>query len=113
MFVGTNRIRVKKGTGGLLEERFAERRGVERQPGFLGFEMWNLESNDDDAEEYLIVTRWESREAQRAWTRGDAFREARAGPRADFIIGHARFSGYDVRLASAPAGGETAAGQVE
>ena len=50
MFVGTNRIRVKKGAGGLLEERFVERRGVERQPGFLGFAMWRSKAYDDAEE---------------------------------------------------------------
>ena len=101
MFVGTNRIRVQKGAGHRLEERFAQQGGVEEQPGFIRFQMWKLDA-DEDYEEYLIVTHWESKEAQRAWIRSDGFRQAHSGPRADFIIGHARFEGYDVRLASEP-----------
>ncbi len=103
MFVGTNRIRVEKGAGGKLEERFARQGGVEDEPGFIGFQMWKLDA-DGDFEEYLIVTHWESKEAQKAWVRGDGFRQAHSGPRADYIIGHARFNGYDVRLASEPHG---------
>ena len=79
MFVGTNRIRVKTGAGQELERRFQERGGIERQPGFLEFEMWRLEG-DEDYEEYLIVTHWESRDAQKAWVRSDAFKQAHSGP---------------------------------
>ena len=101
MFVGTNRIRVKRGSGHQLEERFAQQGGVEDQPGFIGFEMWKLD-DDGDFEEYLIVSHWKSKDAQAAWIRSDGFRHAHAGPRADFIMGHARFQGYQVRLASKP-----------
>ena len=100
MYVGTNRIRVQKGKGHKLEERFAQQGGVENHPGFIRFQMWKLDGDDDDSEEYLIVTHWESREAQRAWVQSEGFRQAHSGPRADFIIGHARFKGYDVRLAA-------------
>ena len=101
VFVGTNRIRVQKGTGHELEERFAKRGGVEREAGFVRFQMWKLDA-DDEYEEYLIVTHWESKEHQRAWVRGEGFREAHSGPRAEFILGHARFRGYNVQLASEP-----------
>ena len=59
-----------------------------------------LDDGGEDFEEYLIVTQWESREHQRAWIRSEGFRQAHSGPRADFILGHARFRGYDVQLAS-------------
>ena len=101
MFVGTNMIRVEKGTGHKLEERFAQQGGVEERPGFIRFQMWKLEA-DEDFEEYLIVTHWESMEAQQTWVQSEGFRQAHSGPRADFILGHARFKGYDVRLASEP-----------
>ena len=101
MYVGTNRLQVHKGTGHKLEERFARQDGVERQPGFVSFQMWKLDS-DEEHEEYLIVTHWESKEAQREWIQSDAFRRAHSGARADFIIGHGLFRGYDVRLVSEP-----------
>ena len=103
MFIATNRIRVKRGTGHKLEERFASRAGVEQQAGFLGFEMGKMRaSRGEDYEEYLIVTHWQSQEHQQQWVAGEAFKEAHAGPRPDFVVGHPKFRSYDVRLASGP-----------
>ena len=102
MYVGTNMIRVQKGTGHKLEERFAQQGGVEEQPGFIRFQMWKSDDDGEDFEEYLIVTHWESKEAQHTWIRSEGFGQAHSGPRADFIIGHARFKGYDVCLNSEP-----------
>lgn len=51
MYVGTNRLQVQKGTGHKLEERFAKQGGVERQPGFVSFQMWKLDV-DEEHEEY-------------------------------------------------------------
>jgi heme-degrading monooxygenase HmoA len=65
MFVATNRLTIKAGFGQELEQHFGRRGGVEQQPGFLGFELWKREK-DADHEEYLVVTRWESKEAQQA-----------------------------------------------
>lgn len=99
MFVATNRLRTVKGRGHELEERFGRRAGVEKQPGFLGFELWKKETHADH-DEYLVVTHWDSKEAHHMWTRSEAFKEAHSGPRADFIVGHPEFSAYDVRLMS-------------
>lgn len=101
MFVATNRLRTKKGRGHELEERFERRSGVEQQEGFLGFEMWKME-NTFAHDEYLIVTRWESKKAHHLWTRSEAFRSAHSGPRPDFLEGHPEFGGYEVRAASIP-----------
>lgn len=101
MFVATNRLKTKKGRGHELEERFQRRGGVEKQDGFLGFEMWKVE-NEADHLEYLIVTHWETEEAHHRWTRSEAFRVAHSGPRADFLMGHPEFGGYEVRLQSHP-----------
>ena len=62
MYVATNRIKVAKPHGAELEERFGPRGGVEKQPGFLGFELWRSDK-EMDHEEYLVVTHWESPEA--------------------------------------------------
>ena len=40
MFVGTNRIKIKKGYGKELEELFRSRGEVAREPGFVDFELW-------------------------------------------------------------------------
>ncbi len=103
MFIATNRLRVRKGTGNKLEERFAIRQGVERQAGFLGFEMWKMRPDVDEGyEEYLIVTHWESEEHQKVWVQSDGFKRAHSGPPSDFIVGHPKFAGYDVRMAAKP-----------
>jgi sirohydrochlorin cobaltochelatase len=105
MFVAINRLKAKQGHGHELEARFAQRRGVERQPGFLGFELlkrvWSPHG-DDGAEEYLVVTRWRSREDHRAWTQSAAFAQAHAGPRPDFLLGPGEPAGYAVRLSHPP-----------
>ncbi len=101
MFVSTNGFRIKKGHGRDLEERFKERGGVEKQPGFLGFQLWRKDGAAGD-EEYVVVTHWESKEAHHQWTRSEEFKAAHSGPRAGFILGHPEFSGYDVRLLSDP-----------
>ena len=100
MFVSTNRLRTESGRGFELEERFRKNSGVaEQADGFLGFEMWKVES-EADYEEYLIVTHWESKEAHRQWTHSDAFKAAhRGGVRADYMVGHPQLTNYDVRLA--------------
>ncbi len=101
MFVATNRLRIKQGYGEQLEEGFRHQGGVERQPGFLGFELWRL-NKEEEYEEYLVVTHWESKDAHDQWTHSEAFRAAHSGPRLDFFTGHPEFSTYDVRLASRP-----------
>ncbi len=105
MFIAINRLRVKRGHGHELEARFAQRKGVERQPGFLGFELlkrvWSPHGNDG-AEEYLVMTRWRSREDHQAWTQSEAFAQAHAGPRPDFLLGPSEPGGYTVRMSHDP-----------
>ncbi|MFQ6027707.1 MAG: antibiotic biosynthesis monooxygenase family protein [Dehalococcoidia bacterium] len=103
MFVATNRLQVKPGSGSDLEDRFSRRGGVEQQPGFLGFELWKLDGAED-FEEYLVVTHWESEEAHVQWTHSEAFRQSHSGIRGDFFLGPPEFKKYAVRLRSAPEG---------
>ena len=100
MFVATNQITIKKGNGDDLESRCGEQRGVQDQEGFLGFEMWRL-NKDEETEEYLVVTHWESEEANLAWIRSDSFKQAHAGPHPDYILG-GEFKTYTIRLSRAP-----------
>lgn len=104
MFVAVNRLKAKQGRGQDLEARFAESQGVTRQPGFLSFELlkrtWGHAA--DDAEEYLVMTRWRSREDHDAWVRSEAFRRAHAGPPSDFLLGPGEPAGYEVRISRGP-----------
>ena len=102
MFVATNRIKIARGNGADLEERFGPRGGVEQQPGFGGFELWRLD-HEGEHEEYLVVTHWESEDAFKQWIGSESFREAHANMRLDYIIGAGESASYDVRLSSVPA----------
>ena len=55
MYVSTNRLRVSKGRGPALEERFIPRGGVEQNPGYLDFELWKA-TKENYIAEYLVVT---------------------------------------------------------
>lgn len=101
MFIATNRIRVKKGAGHYLEQRFSHRRGIENRPGFVTFALWKLD--DDQAhEEYLVVTHWGSKDDFSAWTESPEFREAHSRPWSDSVL-DAEFRGYEVCFFSEPA----------
>ena len=98
MFIAINRFKIKLGQGASLEEGFAKKGGLEQVPGFVGFELqkrvWNM-GKPEENDEYLSVSRWESKEAFLAWTRSEAFRKAHGGPKNDAILsGHP--SGYEV-----------------
>ena len=70
-FVAVNVLTVPAGAGGTLEERFAARQGaVDSAPGFEHFELLRpLEGTDD----YLVYTRWRSREHFEAWRASQSF----------------------------------------
>lgn len=72
-FVAINVLSVPAGAGSTLEERFARRNGsVEQAAGFERFELLRpLEGTDD----YLVYTRWASREDFEAWTASQSFRQ--------------------------------------
>ena len=99
MFVATNRIRVRKPHGPDLEELFQQRGGLEKQAGFVEFQLWKSQS-EADHEEYLVVSHWETKDAHDQWTQSEAFRLAHTGLRSDYIMGRGEFSAYDLRISS-------------
>ncbi len=103
MYVVTNRIKIASGNGADLEERFGPRGGVEKQLGFGGFQLWKLD-HDENHEEFLVVTHWESEDDFKKWIGSESFREAHSNMRMDYIIGGGEVSKYDVRLSSSPPG---------
>ena len=101
MYIATNRIRVQAKSGEKLEERFKERQGVQKQPGFLSFELWKTDDSEGRSyEEYLVVTHWESKSDFQAWTSSVVSERAHSGPRAEYMIEHPEFTGYNVRQSS-------------
>ena len=76
MIVVMNVVSAAEGKAAEFEEAFRTREshlaGVD---GFLGFELLRREGQN----EYLVSSRWASREAFQAWLRSDAFRKAHSG----------------------------------
>ncbi len=76
-FVAVNVLTVPPGAGETLEQRFAARQGaVDSAPGFEHFELLRpLEGTDD----YLVYTRWRSREDFESWRSSQSFERGHAG----------------------------------
>lgn len=78
MIVVTNTIRIRKGHGETIAERFKNPKGVHLMPGFVRMELLfaqDLEEHD----ELKVCTTWESREAFDGWVNSDSFKQAHAG----------------------------------
>lgn len=88
MLIVINRIRPEPGTENRIEQAFAQASGMRGVPGCLGFEFWK---NQQDSE-YLVVTRWESEDAFRAWRSSAHFQHAHrdtsasAGARSELLM---------------------------
>jgi heme oxygenase (mycobilin-producing) len=79
--VKINAIEVDPERASVLEERFRDRASeVEKQPGFLGFEL--LRPTEGESR-YFVYTRWESEEAYQGWLTGSAFQRGHAHANAD------------------------------
>jgi heme oxygenase (mycobilin-producing) len=75
-FVAINVLTVPEGRGEVLEQRFAGRAGtVERAEGFERFELLRPV---DGTDQYLVYTRWRSREDFEAWTTSQSFERGHA-----------------------------------
>jgi heme oxygenase (mycobilin-producing) len=75
-FVAINVLTVPEGAGQTLEQRFAGRAGsVESSPGFERFELLRPVQGTSD---YLVYTRWRSREDFEAWTASQEFTRGHA-----------------------------------
>lgn len=75
MIVVMNVVSAAEGRAAEFEEAFRTREShLASVPGFLGFELLRREAEN----EYLVTSRWESRDAFDAWLKSDAFRKAHA-----------------------------------
>lgn len=96
-----NRLPVKEGAADRIVERFAESEGsVQGFPGFVSMEV--LRSYD--ADEVLVITRWQDQESFDSWVGSEEFRRAHGrGGGGDLLRGHPQMGSYDVALERAPA----------
>ncbi|WAL66127.1 antibiotic biosynthesis monooxygenase [Amycolatopsis cynarae] len=91
--VKINAIEVPEGAGPELEKRFAHRlHAVDKQPGFLGFELLRPVSGEN---RYFVYTKWETEEDFQAWAKGPS-REAHAGERAKPVASGASLLEFEV-----------------
>lgn len=96
-----NRLPVKEGAADQIVERFAESEGdVQGFPGFVSMEVLR----SDAADEVLVITRWQDREAFDAWVGSEEFRRAHGrGGAGDLLRGHPQMGSYDVAVEREPA----------
>lgn len=79
MIVVSNRVVVPDERADTFLDRLGEDHGIEDQPGFLGLHV--LEPVDADT--YVTMTYWESREDYEAWHDGESYDRAHAERSAD------------------------------
>jgi heme-degrading monooxygenase HmoA len=90
-----NRLPVKGGAVEQVVERFANSRGnVRGFPGFVSMEVLRSEG----ADEVLVITRWQNREAFDLWVRSDEFKKAHGQSGGDLLRGHPQMSTYEVAV---------------
>ncbi len=96
MFIAMNRFQVNPERADEFERGWRERDShLQEVPGFRAFALLRGETGG----EYLSHSTWESREAFRAWTQSESFREAHArGPAEGVVLGHPQASFYDAVL---------------
>jgi heme oxygenase (staphylobilin-producing) len=95
-----NRLPVKEGAAGLVVERFANSRGsVQGFPGFVSMEVLSSEG----ADEVLVITRWQDKEAFDLWVMSDEFKKAHGrGGGGDLLRGHPQMGAYEIAVEREP-----------
>lgn len=103
MVIVTNTSKIIKGEAYKLIDRFDKVGKVETMEGFLGLEVL-LTENSGEYEEVTVSTRWTSKEAFKAWTKSDAFKEAHSrdrGGRPEYMVSN-KVAYYDVKIVRKP-----------
>ena len=100
MIAVINRLPVREGMADLVVERFTNGRGfVQDFPGFVSMEVLR----SDDADEVVVITRWQDKAAFDSWVHSDAFKIAHGrGGGSGLLRGHPQMSTYDVAVKREP-----------
>ncbi|BBH23966.1 hypothetical protein Back11_53110 [Paenibacillus baekrokdamisoli] len=77
MIVVTNTIKVKKGHGESVAQRFQNSKGVETSPGFVQMEVLFTEGLEE-YDELKVCTHWQDKQSFEGWVNSDSFRQAHA-----------------------------------
>ena len=99
-----NRLPVKEGAADQVVERFANSRGnVQGVPGFVSMVVVRF----DGADEVLVVTRWQDKDAFNSWVHSEEFKQAHGrGGGGELLRGHPQMSAYEVAVKREPGGTE-------
>lgn len=102
MFAVINELPVKEGAADQVVDRFANSRGyVQDFPGFVSMEVMRSE----DANEVLVITRWQDKDAFDSWVHSDEFKAAHGRGGGEFLTGHPRMKSYEVAVQREGSGG--------
>lgn len=89
MFVEMKTITVKEGFAQAVAERFSKPGAVEQMPGFVDLSVMAKKARHGE-EQVLVMIRWESEEAWKAWEKSDVHiqghRQSAKQGRPDYII---------------------------
>jgi len=75
MIVVTNTIKVKKGHGETVAQRFQATKGIDQSPGFVRMEVLFTEGLEE-YDELKICTTWQDKESFDGWVNSDNFKQA-------------------------------------
>jgi heme oxygenase (staphylobilin-producing) len=100
MIAVISRLPVKEGMADQVVERFANGQGfVQAFPGFVSMEVLRSE----EADEVLVITRWQDKDAFDSWVHSDAFKKAHGrGGGSGLLRGHPHMGTYEVTVTREP-----------
>jgi len=99
MVIVMNVVNVAEDRAEEFERAFLSReRLLNQADGFAGFELLRRDGHG----EYVVLTRWESRDAFKAWVNSDLFRRAHSRREGGIAMGN-ELRTYDVLDAEVPA----------
>jgi heme-degrading monooxygenase HmoA len=100
MIAVINSLPVKEGMANQVVEQFANNRGhVQHFPGFVSMEVLRSEG----ADEVLVITRWQDKDAFDSWVNSDEFNAAHGrGGGSELLRGHPQMSTYEVAVMREP-----------
>lgn len=101
-----NRLQAPADLAERVEEAFRRRPGMEGVPGFLSFDLLRRvplphgapqgETGEGSRVEFVVMTRWASRQAFEEWTRSEHFRRSHAGTDPRLRELESQLEAYDV-----------------
>jgi heme-degrading monooxygenase HmoA len=93
MFIVMNRIPVTEGREQDFEQTFIGRdRAVDKMPGFIDMQVLR----PTEGRTYVVLTRWQSQEAFKAWTSSEAFIAAHRKQTPGLAEGRPSLEAYEV-----------------